>query len=259
MDIINYDKKQNKMLILDSDGKVYEEDCKIIKIGRPIILIGFFILGIITGLNTGWYLWKADKNLVSGIQNEIEELNIKNSYIKRPQFVGPVKPIYFIKIFNWSGGEEINKEKLSETIYAIMRKLKINENKDFHDLIMETCAVETDFGFIVKQTKGPALSIYQILPSTFRYILNDIKKKDKNQYKRIMNLYDNRYGDTYNYIYNVPFTTAICMMYYVNTVKNLEDKIKTRTDRAKVWKKYYNTEGGKGTVDIYLKRTNDHI
>ena len=262
MKIIDYDRKQNKV-IAEQSNKIFEITCGIIKSIKIFIIVYTFIIGIfigtIIGLSIGWYIWKADKNISSGIQNEIEEIIIEDSYNKKPKFHGPVKPIYFIKIFEWGGGEKIDKDKLSETIYSIMRKLNIKEDKNFHDLIIETCAVETDFGYIVRQKKGPALSIYQILPSTFKHTLELIKKQDKKLYKKIMQLYDHRYGDNYNFVYNLPFTTAICMMYYINIVKDLENNIKTRKDRAKVWKKYYNTEGGKGTVDIYLKRTNNHI
>lgn len=171
------------------------------------------------------------------------------------------KPYHFIRVWEWSGNGSISKEDLSETIYAVMRRMGIDHtNVGVHDLILETSATESDLGRIVKQTNGPALSIYQILPSTYKLLLEKLKKNDKKLYDRIMLFYDNRKGELYNYIYNIPFTTAMCLYYYLDVTDNkLTSIVKDRETRAKLWKQKYNTEAGKGTVQIYLHKTNRHL
>lgn len=171
------------------------------------------------------------------------------------------KPYHFIRIWEWSGNGSIPKKDLSETIYAVMRRMGIDHTHvGVHDLILETAATESDLGRVVKQVKGPALSIYQILPSTYELLLGKLKKKNKKLYDRIMLFYDNRKGELYNYIYNIPFTTAMCLYYYLDVTDNkLTSIVKDRETRAKLWKQKYNTEAGKGTVQIYLHKTNRHL
>lgn len=237
------------------NGRVYETKCKTYNLGKVLGISSSFILGFVLCLCI--FLYKGN-----GIPNA--EILIENDIIKEinhytPKTHGPFKPLRLVKIWEWEGGEKIDKHKLSETIYAVMKRLGIEENKDLHDLVMETCAVETDFGYIVKQVNGPALSMYQILPSTFRYLLDKIKDNDKELHKKVMYFYDLRKNNHYNFVYNVPFTTAVCMLYYLDVTPDIDKKIKTREERANLWKQKYNTPLGKGTVNIYLKRTRKHI
>lgn len=260
MNVLKVD-KDNKVILYEDNGRVFES--KYIDLSTKKILS--YLIPFILGFGISWfiYIYKGDIRedtslFIANIEKVIED-RVEKDITGYKEEVNVYKPLRLIRVFEWVGGEKIDKVKLSDTIYGVMKRIGIEENDNLHRLVLETCAVETDFGRIVRQNGGPALSVYQILPSTFKYMMNKVKNTNEEQYKKLMLLYDVRKNDDYNFVYNLPFSTAICMLYYKDVVKDLDNKIKTREDRAKVWKQWYNTPGGKGTEAIYLKRTNQHI
>lgn len=160
----------------------------------------------------------------------------------------------------WQGGRSFNRHELSKTIRSVIKNLGITTDPRVHDLLLETCAVESDLGRIVKQYHGPALSVYQILPSTYRSTLRQLRKYHPELYTKVMAYYDQTKDQQYNYTKNVPFTTAISLVYYhFATDGKLAQYVKTRQARAVLWKRVYNTSHGRGTVAGYLSKANRHL
>lgn len=281
-----------RQIVYEHKGKVYQEYTQPMHAKHVLSVIVFFILAVSIGAYQ-----VVDANILKGYQIAEQYRNTQTATmlvqaaitaaeqkqqipditpeqrsamdaIALQRHISPAqksedwkKPYHFIRVWEWSGNGSIPKEDLSETIYAVMRRMGIDHTHvGVHDLILETSATESDLGRVVKQTNGPALSIYQILPSTYKVLLGKLKKNDKKLYDRIMLFYDNRKGELYNYIYNIPFTTAMCLYYYLDVTDNkLTSIVKDRATRAKLWKQKYNTEAGKGTVQIYLHKTNRHL
>lgn len=256
--ILDIDTKRNIATIVD-DGKVYEVPVKRYNLIGTLVNLLSLILVFIAGVCSGIPIYDYITSDTRPVTVLVPEIHVAEKLSKRKEAYGPFKPLRLVKIWEWSGGEKIDKTLLSETVYAVMKKLGVAENKNFHDLILETCAVETDLGYIVKQINGSALSMYQIMPNTYKYILNKLERNNNDLYKKLMYLYDHRKGDNYNNVHNVPFTTAVCILYYLDVVQDIHNRIKTRKERAEVWKQWYNTPSGKGTVETYMKKAERHI
>ena len=121
-------------------------------------------------------------------------------------------------------------------------------SKVAEELMVFTCAVESDGGTYVRQVKGPALGIYQCEPSTHNdlwrnYIIN------RNNYISILalNFGVNIIPDESKLVTDLRYATAVCRLHYARVKEALPQ---SEEDIDKIWeyyKKYYNTELGKST------------
>lgn len=117
------------------------------------------------------------------------------------------------------------------------------------NLLLLTCAVESDFGKYHKQKGGgPARSIYQIEPGTFTDIYTRvIKPKFPDFYCSFAEIETN---DTK--------ATIIARMKYYSIKEALPDA--NDVERlAQYWKRYYNTEKGKGTVEKAIQKYQKYV
>ena len=143
---------------------------------------------------------------------------------------------------------------LSTLIYLTLLSSGLPSNQNIVDLLLETCAVESDFGKYDRQIGGgPARGIFQMEPSTAVDIVNNYVS-----YRR--KLIDvvggcNYEGDVINLLDD---RTAIIMacIHYLRVKAPVPS---TRLGRARYWKKYYNTDLGKGTVEKYMEKASLYI
>ena len=167
-----------------------------------------------------------------------------------------------IVVWTWKGGSSVNADQLRQTIAAVHERLSIipREHSGYVDLLMETCAAETLLGEIVRQRNGPALGIFQMLRSTERDTLAWLKRRFPEVYVEVRSFYDRRRSAEWNLTKNVPYSAAVSTAYYWRRCGDaLADLLETRGDRARVWKKYYNTYLGKGTVSGYIKKSERYL
>lgn len=168
-----------------------------------------------------------------------------------------------VALYFWKGGSIIDKQILlltvKKTVELFHRLIpeKVNKN-NIHQFLMEICATESDLGRLIKQYRGPALSIYQILPTTYDWLVKQ-SQKDEASYKILAALYNPSKSQLWNRTENVPYTTAMCFLYIFHVTNGEFKNIDTRHERAKLWKRRYNTDAGKGTVEIYLQKSHRHI
>ena len=191
-------------------------------------------------------------------QNYIDyNAQITNSYIENK----PVKHTPKIKIFTHKGGKELNHQEMQETIKAIVSQFNIIKNKEnIEKLIYETMIVETRLGkakydYASKHYRN--YGIAQIRTETAQDLKNYLKKVNTDDYKKLISLYNKKYSEKDNLLYNVPYSIAVCGLYYIRRDKNISFKINNLSDRAKAWKKHYNTYKGLGTTAIYQKRVKE--
>ena len=167
-----------------------------------------------------------------------------------------------IIVWSWKGGSTVKAEQLRQTIEAVHERLSFvpKDCDGYVELLMETCAAESLRGIYVKQKRGSAKGIFQMEPSTEEDTRKWLKKRHPEVYKEVMAFWDEKESQEWNLAYNVPYTAAMSTAYYWRRCGDaLAYIVGTQQNRALIWKKYYNTHLGKGTIDGYLKKAKKYL
>lgn len=167
-----------------------------------------------------------------------------------------------IIVWSWEGGATVKKEQLAKTIEAVQSRLSIvpKGSENHVALLLETSAVESSRGLIVKQVGGPARGIFQMEPRTEKCTRNWLKARFPKVYEEVMVFYDKNQSPEWNRTHNVPYNVAMSTAYYWRRLgDSLAKNITTLEDRAKVWKKHYNTYLGRGTIAGYIKKSLEYL
>ena len=134
--------------------------------------------------------------------------------------------------------------------FAVSEVLKTGQQYSLAavNLLLGTAAVESNFGTYLFQKNGPALGVFQMEPATH----NDIWKNylagrqwlidDFNLKKCIGRL-----------IYDLRYSVAMTRIHYLRVPKLLPDH-KDINGMAKYWKKYYNTNLGRGSIKDFVDK-----
>lgn len=161
------------------------------------------------------------------------------------------------------GNKKLDISKLKYEIYQISKTLpNIQYSKNLANLIIETIAVETNLGqanYLKNDHITKNYGLGQFVLSTAKHILKVKKKSDIKTYNAMMKYYDHSMSLKDNVRKNVKFTIALQIEYYHMCDKNILSKISTVRDRAKVWKKHYNTYHGSGSVESYIACVNKRL
>ena len=148
----------------------------------------------------------------------------------------------------------INAQQLKEEI--IIPTLKNIDLRFYSEsavnLEFGTCAQESLCGTYIKQIKGPALGIYQMEPSTYHDLMLWAQTNQRTLLARgLTQCGMTSVPPTSALIYNLRFATLMTRLHYWRRPEPLP----APTDiegLAKYWKKFYNTEKGKGTVEEFI-------
>lgn len=180
---------------------------------------------------------------VDELQKTLNELNIK---VQRLSYLIPAKgkTLQF-----WPGEKILSYEQFYSTVWKVLTDspIKFVDKEGFAALIIETAATESFFGTKVKQTKGPALGIFQVEPRTSKCLQENFLAFNK-KIDAFTNKYvDKKSSEEANLKHNVPYQVALCLAQYVRYgihKRNLSDKLV----RAQIYKKHWNTSKGSGSV-----------
>ena len=167
-----------------------------------------------------------------------------------------------IIVWSWEGGATVKKEQLAQTIEAVQERLSIvpKGSADHVALLMETSAVESSRGYIVRQVGGPARGIFQMEPTTERCMRSWLKDNFPRVHDEVMAFYDKKKSPDWNRTHNVPYNVAMSTAYYWRRMgDSLAENITTLEDRAKVWKTHYNTYLGKGSIAGYIRKAEKYL
>lgn len=201
----------------------------------------------------------------SYIYPQYEEITIQKEWVE------PFKKTYKVRyetedttkiiVWSWKGGDTIKLDQLEQTIRAVQERITIiPKDRNVTLLLLETAAVESSRGIDVKQKGGPARGVFQIEPYTEKYLLSWLKKNHPDAYKEVMHFYNNKESKEWNRTYNVPYSIAISGAYYWHRCGDkLLSLIETREDRSRIWKQFYNTYKGKGTVSKYHEKAEKYL
>lgn len=210
-----------------------------------------------------------ENNEITSEKNNIEtEAAINNETASIPKFKRSYNDRYEtskvtrIIVWTWEGKSPVRTSQLRQTIEAVHERMSIvpRDHKGYVDLLLETCAVESLRGLLVKQKRGPARGIFQMEPLTEKDTLTWLKSYFPDLYKEVMIFYDKSKSAEWNRTYNVPYTAAMSTVYYWRCCGDeLAEAIGSRESRAVIWKTYYNTHLGKGTVEKYIEKSEKHL
>jgi hypothetical protein len=126
-------------------------------------------------------------------------------------------------------------------------------SKDAEELMVFTCAVESEGGTLLAQINGPALGIFQCEPNTH----NDLWRNfifNQNNFVSILalNFGINAIPPASRLITDLKYASAICRLHYFRVKEKLPDYQDIDAIFA-YYKKYYNTPLGKSTKEKSIK------
>lgn len=166
-------------------------------------------------------------------------------------------------IAEWYGGKAMDTAELRRTLDYVTKVLYPDgrwSTSEVLNLLLETAAVETAMGEIVRQKNGPALSVWQILGFNFEEIREYFGKRDPLLLERAMAFYNHDYPEDWNRIHNVPWTAAMSLLYYEKATQGkFMTRLSSLDSRGRLWKQIYNTPLGKGTVQRYKQRAREYV
>lgn len=125
-------------------------------------------------------------------------------------------------------------------------------------LVLGTACQESECGRWLHQLGGgPALGIFQMEPATWDDIATNFLV-----YRKELDAKVEKWAcvqgplDAEEMIGNLYYATAMCRVHYLRVPEPIPDYL---GGQAAYWKKYYNTELGRGTVQEYLNSWNRFI
>lgn len=117
-------------------------------------------------------------------------------------------------------------------------------SKEAEEILIFTCAVETQGGTYLKQIDGPALGIFQMEPMTYNDIWqNFIKNRSSLCLKLLSNFNVGFMPEESRLIYDLRFATAMARIHYLR----VREPLPRDNDPDALWfyyKLYYNTSKG---------------
>lgn len=126
-------------------------------------------------------------------------------------------------------------------------------SSDSVKLLLGTALAESQLHYLKQVSNGPALGFYQMEPDTYADIVKYCTRKGEDfKNKVIYCIYQEMYREMPHgeqLKYNLRLQTVFARLHYWR----VEEPIPTATPlQARYWKKFYNTQLGKGTVAHYL-------
>lgn len=154
------------------------------------------------------------------------------------------------------GGKTLNHDEFRELVIAIIRQMpNVRVTKDLVDLIVETAIVETRLGgstYKYAAQRGN-YGLMQFCKGPAKDVLARLEKESQATYDLIMNKwYKKELSLEQNLLTNVPFSVALSVQYYLQRGNNLHKNITTVHQRARMWKRFYNSPAGAGTPEKYV-------
>lgn len=132
-----------------------------------------------------------------------------------------------------------NKFQLRSLIDRVTTRIGL-ASLDATNQLLGTCAKESDFGTYLRQLgSGPALGAFQMEPDTFEDLVHRFGEKFKLLYGFIFEELE----------WNLKAAIVMARIKYYSCPGPIPSDL---DGQAHYWKQWYNTPGGKGTIDEYL-------
>ena len=152
-------------------------------------------------------------------------------------------------------------------LYTIVDETIIEFDIDIHhrnnlNLIFETLIAETkagQFSYTKAAKKYKNFGIAQMKLTNAEFLKRYIKNVSKHDYNILMNLRNNNRSEEWNLMNNTRYSVAFCLIHYYQRDKNVSKKAHCLEQRAKIWKKHYNTYKGLGEPEYYVERVQKYF
>ncbi len=139
----------------------------------------------------------------------------------------------------------MNVDQLRRLIIAPALADLVLLSDDAVELLVFTCANESNGGEYIHQINGPALGIYQMEPATYNDIWQNYIIGNNSLSLQLLHNFDApRMPDEGRMIYDLRFATAMARIHYCRVVEELPKRYDV-DGMWKYYKKYYNTGLGK--------------
>ncbi len=122
-------------------------------------------------------------------------------------------------------------------------------------LVMATGLAESNLQFTVQQGNGPALGYFQIEPATHNWLIE--KYGGQTKYSFILDglrKLSDKVGMAIEMRDNPQYAAAMCRLRYFAVAAPIPGMYDIGA-MAHMWKKYYNSEDGAGTIQEFIDRT----
>jgi len=127
-------------------------------------------------------------------------------------------------------------------------------SKDAEELLVFTCAVESDGGTFLHQISGPAVGIYQCEPNTHNDIWRNYIIHRNNYVSQLgLNFGVSTIPDVSRLMSDLLYASAICRLHY----RRVKEALPPADDAEKLYdyyKQYYNTSAGKSKKATSLRK-----
>lgn len=136
-----------------------------------------------------------------------------------------------------------------EIIRPILKDMNL-WSQEAEDIMIGTAIHESDGLKRIRQYDGgPALSYFQMEPATLFDLYENFLKYRPEWMEKLNGYQAPAFSLTENLTMNVAFAVAAARIQYFRVPESIP---KTNEGQAAYWKKYWNTNKGKGTVEKYL-------
>ena len=194
-------------------------------------------------------------NLQASLAQKVSSGQITRSIY--PDGQGQFDPTNPTKHATWKGHKTMPVDEMRQLCVDICAYLGIDKENGAN-FLLEIAAAESDFGYYVRQVRGPAQSVWQIEPATARDMHQRLPKRNPLMYQKIVSLRDPNLDEEENVVTNLFYGGAMCVgVLYLKGIKF--DTLTTLEIRAQAWKKYYNTYLGKGTLEGYCQKAMKYV
>lgn len=132
-------------------------------------------------------------------------------------------------------------------------------SKEAEELLVFTCATESNGGTYLHQVNGPAIGIFQMEPATYNDIWQNYLTRNQGLICMLSTKFNiNRIPTPELMISDLRFATAMARLHY----RRVREPLPSHNDIDAIWeyyKHYYNTEKGSATKDESIKKYNKFI
>ncbi len=153
----------------------------------------------------------------------------------------------------------INSSQLRELVILPALKGVNLYSPEAEEMLIATCAQETHDGFYLKQMthdKNAALGIYQMQPDTHDWLWNTTLTTDSNLGFKVMTSCKYTLRPKADVmVYNLLYASVMARVFWLH----IKDAFAEVGDTDHLWflyKKYWNTYGGKATKEEFVKNYN---
>ena len=147
-----------------------------------------------------------------------------------------------------------DKNQFRELIEDVLREADLYSESAV-ELLMLTCAVESNFGTYIEQITGPALGVFQMEPNTHNDIWdNYLKYKTELAYSVDRQSIDCLSAGLRT---NLAYAIIMARVHYLRVPVPLPEADDVE-GLADYWKRYYNTRLGKGTREKAITKYKEY-